>query len=333
MSDTGMNVNGGLLKRRMPVRDLPLEDFAKMLGGGPDWPDSRDLVFGVSRHGMTISAAVGGLRRMLDVPIAIEPELPRKFQTQGIPVPGDQGQTPWCAAYTGAYIASYLNAQEKAFKGKFTDFAESWLYHQARIAAGMQDPKVSGVYLRSVLQVMRKQGVMPQYAWSDFHNRPKKKYENKALEQAANFQLQSFASVRLNHAAIKTAIMNFGLVAVSTRVYEGWQKVGRDGRVPLPFGNNDPLGGHGVVLYGWDDDLSHHTGDDGYYFGVNWWGIDWGHNGHFYLPYGYVDRRIVYNCYSCIDKLGSKEMFEPNAWQSWLASWPPELKKIFGIAF
>ena len=60
----------------------------------------------------------------------------------------------------------------------------------------------------------------------------------------------------------------------------------KDGYLGKPEG--DLIGGHAVLLYGYDD-LLEYNNLLGYMYGINSWGTRWGDSGKFYMPYEYYD--------------------------------------------
>ena len=52
----------------------------------------------------------------------------------------------------------------------------------------------------------------------------------------------------------------------------------------MPLPRQNPIGGHCVVLMGYDDGSRH-------FIVRNSWGPDWGDKGYFYMPYEYVFRK------------------------------------------
>ena len=80
---------------------------------------------------------------------------------------------------------------------------------------------------------------------------------------------------------IKQAIVQFGAVAIAIPIYTSFYHVKNDGIVPLPNKNKEQLvGGHAMVLYGWDDDKLCWYGDNSY-------GSDWGNKGFFTMSYDF----------------------------------------------
>jgi C1A family cysteine protease len=78
-------------------------------------------------------------------------------------------------------------------------------------------------------------------------------------------------------------------VVFGFQVYSGFEsdKVAKSGMLSLPAKSEELLGGHAVVIVGFDDDLV----IDGHAGAVkvrNSWGEGWGLKGHFWMPYKYV---------------------------------------------
>ncbi len=62
----------------------------------------------------------------------------------------------------------------------------------------------------------------------------------------------------------------------------------------MPETNEVILGGHAVVVCGYEDDMTA-NGETGYFIIRNSWGSDWGSNGYFYMPYKFVPK----GCFDC----------------------------------
>ncbi len=78
--------------------------------------------------------------------------------------------------------------------------------------------------------------------------------------------------------------LNKGVVyPIGFAVYESFEStiVAKTGIVPLPKPSERFLGGHAVLIVGYDD--SKHA-----FIVANSWGTDWGQKGFFYMPYQYV---------------------------------------------
>jgi len=70
---------------------------------------------------------------------------------------------------------------------------------------------------------------------------------------------------------------------VGIRIFESFESeaVARTGFVPMPKPSEQILGGHAVVVCGYDDVKQ-------MFIVRNSWGVEWGARGYFYLPYAYL---------------------------------------------
>jgi C1A family cysteine protease len=70
---------------------------------------------------------------------------------------------------------------------------------------------------------------------------------------------------------------------VSIAMYPSFEtkEVGRTGKVPLPSPTEQDLGGHAILICGYDDTTQS-------WIARNSWGDDWGLEGYFHLPYLYL---------------------------------------------
>ena len=71
-------------------------------------------------------------------------------------------------------------------------------------------------------------------------------------------------------------------------VYESFesQQVAHDGHALMPQPNEQVLGGHAVLAVGYDD-------SNQWFIVRNSWGVNWGMQGYFTLPYAYLTLRSL----------------------------------------
>jgi len=74
-------------------------------------------------------------------------------------------------------------------------------------------------------------------------------------------------------------------VLLGIRLFATWYAPSGDGRIALPASSAVALGGHAVLLVGYDGD----AGATGYFIVRNSWGDDWGEEGYAYLPDTYIE--------------------------------------------
>jgi C1A family cysteine protease len=82
---------------------------------------------------------------------------------------------------------------------------------------------------------------------------------------------------------IKLALSSNTPIVVAIQVYDSFESdaVAQTGMVPMPQVKEQLLGGHSVVVCGFDDNRQH-------FIVRNSWGPNWGDRGYFYLPYLYL---------------------------------------------
>lgn len=116
----------------------------------------------------------------------------------------------------------------------------------------------------------------------DFRKRPR----SIAYKEAENYKLlDCVANCRVQHdlKSIKNVLAQEIPVLLGIYIYTSFESeaVRKTGMIPIPESNELKLGGHAVLLVGYNDETQ-------LFKGVNSYGKGWGENGFFYLPYGYV---------------------------------------------
>jgi C1A family cysteine protease len=81
--------------------------------------------------------------------------------------------------------------------------------------------------------------------------------------------------------SMKKALRQGYPFVVGVILYPSFFNTDSTGVVPMPSQNDNPIGGHAVVCVGFDDHKQR-------WIMRNSWGPNWGDNGYFYLPYGYL---------------------------------------------
>ena len=67
-------------------------------------------------------------------------------------------------------------------------------------------------------------------------------------------------------------------------VYQSFENVSVEstGKVPMPRPHEKVLGGHAIIVVGYDLDKQH-------FICRNSWGDEWGDKGYFYMPFAYLE--------------------------------------------
>lgn len=227
----------------------------------PDPPDKRDF--------------------MWQAPLTVPEVKYAKLRNYGIPI-FDQKRLGSCVSQATVFADEYVrnhNDNRWLFQG-----SRLQLYYESRAMIGtiMVD---SGSHIRDAFKVLNKTGLCPEYMWQyddgpfKFRMRPHQKcYDSAKLHKSI-----AYARVPQTEAGIKSAIVAGYPVVFGFMVYKSMMtpEVAKTGLVPMPKDGEEPIGGHAVIIVGFDSEKQ-------LYIIRNSWGKGWGDNGHFYLPFDYV---------------------------------------------
>jgi len=212
--------------------------------------------------------------------VAAPAVLPSKIELRSkMPPIGDQGQLGSCTAW--ASMAAYRYELDRQ---KLTDFDPSELaqYYWTRALEGTTRSDAGGT-IRDAIKVIAKTGAAPEALWpydiAKFAKAPPT-----SVKQAANHHLAlEYQAVPQSLNAVKSALAAGFPVVIGIGVYESFESttVAHTGIVPMPSPNEGFLGGHALVLFGYNDAMQPFTTR-------NSWSTSFGDGGYVYLPYAYV---------------------------------------------
>ncbi len=224
------------------------------------------------------------------------PQIPnhndKRFLLTAIPIPSqvdlrpamppvyDQGQLGSCV-----WNASGAAFQFDQIKEGIESFTPSRLlgYYETRAAEGTIRSD-SGCMIRDAIKVIATNGVCPEELWpydiSKFDVAPPASCYQAALQNKAI----EYKSVVRNSAALMEVLAKGFPVIFGFTVYESFEsaEVDATGIVPLPEAGEQALGGHAVLLVGYDKLKQT-------YIVRNSWGPDWGDSGYFHVPFSYLN--------------------------------------------
>jgi C1A family cysteine protease len=196
-----------------------------------------------------------------------------------MPVIYDQGALGSCTANAAGALAEYLLKRWNK-----PDFMPCRLaiYYWERVLENTVNED-SGASIADSIQVMVTNGVPHETLWTysipTFRNPPSAAVRADGLLHKVSGQVS--LPQDLNH--MKAALASNWPVLFGFTVYQSFESnaVATTGIVPMPKPGERVLGGHAVMLVGYDDAKQ--------MFKVrNSWGTGWGQRGYFWMPYQYV---------------------------------------------
>jgi C1A family cysteine protease len=186
----------------------------------------------------------------------------------------DQGQLGSCTAFAmGKGMREMIankNGEDK------TPVSPMFLYYEERVLEDSVDYD-SGATMADGMQVLTDTGVAKEatcpYNIANFTDKP----SAAAYAEAGAMKIHDATNIQ-GLEDTKTALNNGQSVAIGFRVYDSFRKIGKDGMMPVPKPGEQVLGGHAVLVVGYDDAKK-------VLIVRNSWGAKWGDAGYFYMPY------------------------------------------------
>lgn len=167
-----------------------------------------------------------------------------------------------------------------------------FLYYNGRKAGGFDVSRDTGCSIPGILKGVVEDGVCTDQLWPYdirvFTQQPSKEAYAQAIKPSSQF-----SRVALPKSLLKQCLASGYPISFGFAVYESFQsqKVAVTGKVPMPKGNEKYLGGHAVLMVGYDDRTS-------MFLVQNSWGEQWGQEGYFQLPYSYIfNDELTWDCW------------------------------------
>ena len=203
----------------------------------------------------------------------------------------DQGQLGSCTAnaIVGAY--QYLTP---SFMG-----SRLFQYYNERVIEG-DVPYDNGATVSDSVKAVQNYGLCPESEWTYDINKFAVKPTTRCYTDGLKHRAIKVYNVQQTLSSMK-AYLNQGYpFIIGIVVYSSFEtnSVAKTGFVPMPPVNRNDyiLGGHCVVVVGYNDNLK-----GGVWIVRNSWGTNWGVNGYFYLPYNYLTNPNLCSDNWCIE--------------------------------
>jgi len=191
-----------------------------------------------------------------------------------MPAVYDQGSLGSCTAQSFCAAYQYLKPQLQG--------SRLFMYYNTRLIGGTVSYD-SGATLYDTIKSIKNYGICPETKWpyviGKFTTKPSPECYKIAL---ANKNINSY-NVKNDLNLMRTHLNEGLLLVIGIAVYSEFETnaVAKRGYVPLPGKNSTFLGGHAVVVVGYNDTKK-------VWIVRNSWGSSWGDKGYFYLPYSYL---------------------------------------------
>jgi C1A family cysteine protease len=235
-------------------------------GWRPDKPDIRDFRLSVPVPVNVFTNVAVSLPSAVDL-------------RPGMPPVYEQGQLGSC---TSNAIAAAIEYDRK--KQGLPDFVPSrlFIYYNERVIEGTISED-AGAELRDGIKSVVAQGVCAESDWpydtSRFNVAPPQQCYNDAHKDV----VVKYQRLYQNLGDMRACLANGFPFVVGFSVYESFEneQVAQTGIVPIPSGNEQLLGGHAVLVAGYDNDRQS-------FLVRNSWGPGWGEGGHCWMPFTYL---------------------------------------------
>jgi Cysteine protease len=242
----------------------------------PDLPDFRDKLAFPEKAGIAATAA--------SVPQRVD------LRERHVFVVNDQGYLGSCVAHAVSSAIEYAK-HTRENDPKVSDFLEQdrqfpvsrlFLYYEARRPIDMI-AEDSGCYIRDAMRVAYNIGVPRETGWRYHEDAFAVAPPARSYKSAPYHKITSYKSVAVDNNEIRLALSQGHPVVFGISVFDSFYNE-RNGVVPMPTFNDEYLGGHSMLIVGYDDRSKLYTV-------LNSWGNTWGDDGFCYIPYSYIGNR------------------------------------------
>lgn len=144
----------------------------------------------------------------------------------------------------------------------------------------------SGVNNRAMLKALNKYGWCDESLCPYDINRFTEQPSQAAFEQAAKRKISQYVAVEQSLDVMRAALAAGDTFIFGFSVYQSFEdsQTERTGDIPMPSRSENQLGGHDVLIVGYDDDA-------GMFDIRNSYGMEWGNSGYGRIPYEYATNR------------------------------------------
>lgn len=228
----------------------------------------------------------------------------------------DQGQLGSCTAFSASGLVEYF---EKKAYNTYTPISTRFTYKTTRNLLKLTGD--TGAYLRTVMGSIALFGTPPEEYWeyngASEEQNPDFDIEPSAFCYAFGQSYQSIKYVRLDQPEVTSEqLVNILKDYIKRELpsmfgFTCFQSLGQSnangGLIPFPSESERIIGGHAIVIVGYDDDKKivnqlNNKATVGAFLIRNSWGTDWGEKGYGWIPYDYFKQRLADDCWTIISQ-------------------------------
>lgn len=156
-----------------------------------------------------------------------------------------------------------------------------FIYYNERLIQGTIE-RDSGALIRNGFKTISKQGVCDENLWKYDTSNFKQKPSSICYSEALKHRAVEYQRVGQNLNEMKSCLVEGFPIVVGFTAYESFEgkQAAQSGNLNLPASGEQKLGGHAVLIVGYDS-------DSGRFIAMNSWGSNWGLQGYFTIPFEY----------------------------------------------
>lgn len=230
-------------------------------GWKPDLPDFRDLKYAAGNDTLKSLPPKVDLRKML----------PPVYQQENINS---------CTANAIAAAFQYEMIRQKAISVFMP--SRLFIYYNARDIEGTTAID-KGSQIRDGIKSIGSSGVCPESLWPYVPQAYAQKPTTVCYTDALKHTAINYKRVQQNENQLKSCLAEGFPFIAGLSVFTSFEnpEFSKTGILNLPASDEKPLGGHAVLIVGYDDSAKR-------FIARNSWGAEWGMTGYFTLPYEYL---------------------------------------------
>jgi len=228
----------------------------------------------------SINARISALAKVpsrADLVEGLPPKIDESGEIKFIRDSGPEGSV------VGQALAIVLEFQIAKATHQDVEISARYLYYAARKAGGLDVNVDTGAQIKDGIGALEKEGAVEESVWP-YHAGGFKETPPAQVRDAKRFRISDPRSLK-TLLDVKSALKTNGPIIAGIPVFQGIMspEVAKSGIVPLPAKSEGLIGGHAIVIVGYDDTKKTVKF-------ANSWGTGWGDKGFGYLPYEYIER-------------------------------------------